>query len=63
MYALLSGLNAAAVGVIALAAVPEGYTDKASRCLVFGGACAGQAEQDIMVIPGSHVMIGTLSSF
>jgi len=43
-YALLSGLNAAVVGIIALAAVQlaqKAITDKMTRVLVFLGACAG----------------------
>lgn len=43
-YALLSGLNAAVVGIIALAAVQlakKAITDKITRILVFLGACAG----------------------
>jgi chromate transport protein ChrA len=44
VYALLSGLNAATVGIIALAAVQlsqKAITDKMTRILVFLGACAG----------------------
>ncbi|KAH7326999.1 chromate transporter-domain-containing protein [Rhexocercosporidium sp. MPI-PUGE-AT-0058] len=44
VYALLSGLNAAVVGVIALAAVQlaqKAITDKMTRILVFLGATAG----------------------
>ncbi|KAL2060555.1 hypothetical protein VTL71DRAFT_9196 [Oculimacula yallundae] len=44
VYALLSGLNAAVVGVIALAAVQlaqKAITDKLTRILVFLGATAG----------------------
>ena len=44
VYALLSGLNAATVGVIALAAVQlseKAITDKLTRLLVFLGAAAG----------------------
>ena len=43
-YALLSGLNAAVVGIIALAAVllaQKAITDKITRILVFLGATAG----------------------
>jgi chromate transport protein ChrA len=43
-YALLSGLNAATVGIIALAAVQlsqKAITDKATRIPVFLGATAG----------------------
>jgi chromate transport protein ChrA len=44
VYALLSGLNSATVGIIALAAVQlsqKAITDKLSRILVFFGATAG----------------------
>lgn len=44
MYALLTGLNSATVGIIALAAVQlsqKAITDKLSRILVFFGATAG----------------------
>lgn len=43
-YALLSGLNAATVGIVALAAVQlsnKAITDTLTRCLVFFGAAAG----------------------
>jgi chromate transport protein ChrA len=44
VYALLSGLNAAVVGIIALAAVQlaeKAITDRITRILVFLGATAG----------------------
>jgi len=44
VYALLSGLNAATVGIIALAAVQlssKAITDSLTRMLVLGSACAG----------------------
>ncbi|KAF8468956.1 chromate transporter-domain-containing protein [Kalaharituber pfeilii] len=44
VYALLSGLNSATVGIVALAAVQlaeKAITDKLSRLLVVLGACAG----------------------
>ena len=44
VYGLLSGLNAATVGIIALAAVQlasKAITDRLTRILVVGGACAG----------------------
>ncbi|EXJ70985.1 uncharacterized protein A1O5_05978 [Cladophialophora psammophila CBS 110553] len=44
VYALLSGLNASTVGIVALAAVQlaeKGITDTVTRILVLGGACAG----------------------
>ena len=44
VYALLSGLNASTVGIVALAAVQlaeKAVTDKLTRLLVLFGACAG----------------------
>ncbi|GAB7366310.1 hypothetical protein MBLNU230_g8110t1 [Neophaeotheca triangularis] len=44
VYALLSGLNSATVGIVALAAVQlsnKAITDTLTRCLVFFGAAAG----------------------
>ena len=44
VYALLSGLNASTVGIIALAAVQlaeKAVQDRLTRVLVIGGACAG----------------------
>lgn len=44
VYALLSGMNSATVGIVALAAVQlaeKAITDKVSRLLVIFGACAG----------------------
>jgi hypothetical protein len=44
VYALLSGLNASTVGVIAFAAVQlptKAITDKLSRIVVVASACAG----------------------
>ena len=44
VYALLSGLNASTVGIIALAAVQlaeKAIKDKLTRILVILGACAG----------------------
>jgi chromate transport protein ChrA len=54
VYALLSGLNAATVGIIALAAVQlsqKAITDKVSRCLVFWGACAGMLYNTLWYFP------------
>ncbi|KAK6384404.1 hypothetical protein LTS17_001967 [Exophiala oligosperma] len=53
-YALLSGLNAATVGVIALAAVQlsqKTITDKVSRILVFLGATAGMLYNALWFFP------------
>ncbi|KAL6248427.1 hypothetical protein RBB50_004682 [Rhinocladiella similis] len=53
-YALLSGLNAATVGVIALAAVQlsqKAITDKISRILVFLGATAGMLYNALWFFP------------
>jgi chromate transport protein ChrA len=53
-YALLSGLNAATVGVIALAAVQlsqKAITDKVTRVLVFLGATAGMLYNALWYFP------------
>lgn len=53
-YALLSGLNAATVGIIALAAVQlseKAITDKVSRALVFLGATAGMLYNALWYFP------------
>jgi chromate transport protein ChrA len=53
-YALLSGLNAATVGVIALAAVQlsqKAITDKITRILVFLGATAGMLYNALWFFP------------
>ncbi|KIW21447.1 hypothetical protein PV08_02027 [Exophiala spinifera] len=53
-YALLSGLNAATVGVIALAAVQlsqKAITDKISRILIFLGATAGMLYNALWFFP------------
>lgn len=53
-YALLSGLNAATVGVIALAAVQlsqKAITDKTTRILVFLGATAGMLYNALWFFP------------
>ncbi len=53
-YALLSGLNAATVGVIALAAVQlsrKAITDKITRVLVFLGATAGMLYNALWYFP------------
>lgn len=54
VYALLSGLNAATVGVIALAAVQlaqKAITDKLTRSLVFLGAAAGMLYNALWYFP------------
>ena len=54
MYALLSGLNAATVGIIALAAVQlsqKAITDKLTRILVFLGATAGMLYNALWFFP------------
>ncbi|KAM3434747.1 hypothetical protein MY4824_005256 [Beauveria thailandica] len=54
VYALLSGLNAATVGVIALAAVQlseKTVTGKMTRLLVFGGAAAGLLHNALWYFP------------
>ena len=53
-YALLSGLNAGTVGIIALAAVQlsqKAITDKISRILVFFGATAGMLYNTLWYFP------------
>ncbi|KAF6838353.1 transporter YwrB [Colletotrichum plurivorum] len=54
VYALLSGLNAATVGIIALAAVElsrKAVTDKLTRTLVFLGAAAGMMYNALWYFP------------
>lgn len=54
MYALLSGLNAATVGIIALAAVQlaeKAITDKLTRILVFLGGSAGMLYNALWYFP------------
>ena len=54
MYALLTGLNAATVGIIALAAVQlsqKAITDKLTRILVFLGATAGMLYNALWYFP------------
>lgn len=54
VYALLSGLNAATVGIIALAAVQlseKAITDRSTRLLVFFGACAGMLYNALWYFP------------
>lgn len=54
VYALLSGLNASTVGIIALAAVQlaeKAIRDKLSRILVIFGACAGLCYSALWYFP------------
>ena len=54
VYALLTGLNASTVGIIALAAVQlaeKAITDKLSRVLVIAGACAGLCYNTLWYFP------------
>ncbi|KAF2837856.1 putative chromate ion transporter [Patellaria atrata CBS 101060] len=54
VYALLSGLNAATVGIIALAAVQlaqKAITDQLTRILVIFGACAGLCYNALWYFP------------
>lgn len=61
VYALLSGLNAATVGIIALAAVQlseKAITDRLTRLLVFFGACAGMLYNALWYFPVLMVVGG-----
>ena len=63
-YALLSGLNAAVVGIIALAAVQlaqKAITDKMTRILVFLGACAGLLYNALWYFPLLMFLAGGIS--
>ncbi len=54
VYALLSGLNAATVGIIALAAVTlaqKAITDQLSRALVFPGGVGGMLYTALWYFP------------
>jgi chromate transport protein ChrA len=54
VYALLSGLNASTVGVVALAAVQlaeKAITDRMTRILVIWGACAGLCYNALWYFP------------
>lgn len=54
VYALLTGLNASTVGIVALAAVQlaeKAIKDKLSRILVIGGACAGLCYNALWYFP------------
>ncbi|KAK9478952.1 chromate transporter-domain-containing protein [Lipomyces japonicus] len=65
-YALLSGLNAATVGIIALAAVQlsqKAITDKLTRILVFAAACAGMLYNALWYFPVLMIMAGACTIF
>jgi hypothetical protein len=64
VYALLSGLNASTVGIIALAAVQlaeKAIRDKLTRILVLFGACAGLCYNALWYFP-LLMLIGGLAS-
>lgn len=64
VYALLSGLNAATVGIIALAAVQlaqKAITDKLTRLLVFLGAAAGLLYNALWYFPLLMFIAGAIS--
>ncbi|KAE9366472.1 hypothetical protein N431DRAFT_548360 [Stipitochalara longipes BDJ] len=64
VYALLSGLNSAVVGIIALAAVQlaqKAITDKMTRVLVFLGACAGLLYNALWYFPLLMFLAGCAS--
>ncbi|KAK1757350.1 chromate transporter-domain-containing protein [Echria macrotheca] len=64
VYALLSGLNAATVGIIALAAVQlahKAITDKLTRVLVFLGAAAGLLYNALWYFPLLMLLAGIIS--
>jgi len=63
-YALLSGLNAATVGIIALAAVElseEAITDRMTRTLVFFGGAAGMLYSALWYFPLLMVASGCVA--
>ena len=65
VYALLSGLNAATVGIIALAAVQlaqKAITDKMTRVLVFLGATAGLMYNALWYFPLLMFLAGCAST-
>ncbi|KAJ5349834.1 hypothetical protein N7541_007561 [Penicillium brevicompactum] len=65
VYALLSGLNASTVGIIALAAVQlaeKAIRDKLSRILVIFGACAGLCYSALWYFPVLMIIGGLLTS-
>lgn len=64
-YALLCGLNASTVGIVALAAVQlaeKAIRDKLSRILVIFGACAGLCYNALWYFPVLMVIGGFLTS-
>ena len=64
VYALLTGLNASTVGIVALAAVQlatSAITDKLTRILVIMGGCAGLCYNALWYFPILLVIGGTMS--
>lgn len=64
-YALLSGLNSATVGIIALAAVQlsnKAITDTVSRLLVFFGGAAGMLYNSLWYFPVLMAVGGTVTT-
>lgn len=64
VYALLSGLNAATVGIIALAAVQlseKAITDRLTRILVFFGGIAGMLYTALWYFPSLMVIGGCIT--
>ncbi|KXX75578.1 Chromate transport protein [Madurella mycetomatis] len=64
VYALLSGLNAATVGIIALAGVQlaqKAITDQLTRLLVFLGAAAGLLYNALWYFPVLMLIAGTIA--
>ena len=64
VYALLSGLNSAIVGIIALAAIQlaeRSITDRLTRILVIFGACAGLCYNALWYFP-LLMLVGGLAS-
>ncbi|KAF9534737.1 chromate transporter [Crepidotus variabilis] len=65
VYALLSGLNSATVGIIALAAVQlarKAITDKLTRLLVVFGACAGMCYNALWYFPVLLISAGVVTA-
>ncbi|ODM22564.1 hypothetical protein SI65_00153 [Aspergillus cristatus] len=65
VYSLLSGLNAATVGIVALAAVQlaeKAIRDQLSRILVIFGACAGLCYNALWYFPVLMIMGGFLTA-
>lgn len=64
VYALLSGLNAATVGIIVLAAVElsqKAITDKVTRCLVFFAGAAGMMYNALWYFPVLMAVTGLVA--